>query len=225
MEDTMNDFEDILFRGSKALHFTLGEREYSRFRLYHDELIFWNRKMSLVSVKTPLDLPVKHFIDSLAVLPFIDKKARALLDIGSGAGFPGLPIKIAMTSLSVTLVDASRKKTSFLKHIIRKLCLDDVSVINGRIDTLAEQEQYRESFDIVISRASFKLPRFLELSTPFVTRGGTLIAMKGPNIKEEQDAADSIAKQLGVSVTECHSVTLPLTGDKRSVLLFRKISS
>ena len=219
----MNDFEDILYRSSKALHLSLGERECSMLRLYHDELLFWNRKMSLVSVKTPLDLPMKHFVDSLAVVPFINNEdVGTLLDIGSGAGFPSLPIKIAINSLSVTLVDASRKKTSFLKHIIRKLCLDDVSVINGRIETLAEHEEYRGSFDMVISRASFKLPLFLELGIPFVSNGGTLIAMKGPNIKEEMVSSEAIAKQLGLYLFECHPVTLPLTGDRRSVICFKK---
>lgn len=207
------------------MHISLGKRECSLFRLYHDEIIFWNKKMSLVSVKTPQDLPVKHFIDSLAVMPFIDKTADSLLDIGSGAGFPGIPIKIAMNNLSITLVDASRKKTSFLKHVIRKLSLNDASVVNGRIETLADHENYRGAFDIVISRASFKLPRFLEIAASFVNSTGTLVAMKGPNLKEEKDASESIAEKLGIYLFESHSVTLPLTGNKRYILLFRKKTS
>ena len=218
----MNDFEDILYTASKSLPITLGEREYSRLRLYHDELIFWNRKISLVSAKTPLELAVKHFIDSLVIVPFIPENAQTLLDIGSGAGFPGLPIKIARNSLSVTLVDSSRKKTSFLKHITRKLSLDNVSVVNDRIDKLSEHEKYRCSFDIVISRASFKLNRFLELGAPFVSNGGTLISMKGPNIKEELDASQPIIDQLDLYLSERHSATLPMTGDRRSILLFKK---
>ncbi|MBN2255390.1 MAG: 16S rRNA (guanine(527)-N(7))-methyltransferase RsmG [Deltaproteobacteria bacterium] len=209
--------DNILMEGSRAVGCPLGERECVLFRLYHDELIFWNRKLSLVSRSAPRDLIVKHFIDSLAVVPFIEKTALNLLDIGSGAGFPGLPIKIAMDALQVTLVDGSRKKVSFLKHLIRKLHLSNVSVFNERIETFGNRP-----FDVVISRASFKLPRFLELGGPFVAPEGTLIAMKGPNAEEELAACRPVAARLGISPPERHDITLPFTGDSRSILLFRK---
>jgi 16S rRNA (guanine527-N7)-methyltransferase len=213
----MKDFENILLEGAKAVGCPLEQRQRLLFRRYHEELIFWNRKISLVSRATPPDLLVKHIIDSLAVVPLIEKAALTLLDIGAGAGFPGLPIKIAMDRLQVVLVDGSRKKVSFLKHIIRTLCLVNVSAYNERIETFGNG-----MFDVVISRASFKLHRFLEIGVPFAAPGGTLIAMKGPHGDSELEACRPIAERLGFPLSTCHHITLPFEGERRTILLFKK---
>jgi len=219
----MERFEDILTEASEQLNLSLGDGEKALFRQYCDELLFWNRSIALVSVKSPLDIPVKHFIDSLTVLPFIDRKDAKLLDIGSGAGFPGIPLKIVIKPLMITLVESSRKKSSFLKTVVRKLDLRDVTIINERVESISGEKGPRGSFDIVISRATFKLRELIERSEPFLSPDGILIAMKGKNTTTELRESSSLAQQKGFALPECHDIELPLTGHKRKILLFKKL--
>ncbi len=172
------DISHILATGANALGITLGAREVSQFTTYYNELLSWNEKINLVSVKSDLDIPIKHFIDSLTLLPFIENKTGRLLDIGSGAGFPGIPLKIVLNSMNVSLLESSRKKTSFLKHIIRSINLTDISVIHNRAENLMEDDSYRGCFDVVTTRATLKLPEFLQMGAFFLSGNGTLIAMR-----------------------------------------------
>ncbi|MBW2637314.1 MAG: 16S rRNA (guanine(527)-N(7))-methyltransferase RsmG [Deltaproteobacteria bacterium] len=220
----MDRFEDILTEASEKINLPLGDGEKALFTQYCEELIFWNKSISLVSVKSPLDIPVKHFIDSLTVLQFIEKKSSRLLDLGSGAGFPGIPLKIVLKPLKLTLVESSRKKASFLKNVARKLDLDDVTIINERVESLLEGKDHRGSYDIVISRATFKLPELIERGAPFLSSGGTLIAMKGKNTAIEIEEATGLALKNGLALPECHDIELPMTGHKRKILLFKKLS-
>ncbi len=221
--ETMESFEDILTIASEKINIPLGEDEKALFEKYYDELILWNKTISLVSARSPLDIPVKHFIDSLTVLPFIEKKRSRLLDLGAGAGFPGIPLKIVLKPLKLTLVESSRKKANFLKHVTRRLDLDDVTVINGRIESIAGERSHRESYDIVISRATFKLPELIEQGTPFLSPGGTLIAMKGKNTEIEVRESSDLALKKGLALPEYRDIELPITGHKRKLLLFKKV--
>jgi 16S rRNA (guanine527-N7)-methyltransferase len=147
----------ILSEAANAMGIALGKGEHSLFAAYYGELLAWNRKINLVSVKSDRDIIIKHFIDSLTLLPYIRHNTCRVLDIGSGAGFPGIPLKIAVNSLKVFLLESSRKKSSFLKHVIRSLDLTDTVVIHNRAELLMD-EAYRGFFQIVTSRATFKLP-------------------------------------------------------------------
>jgi len=220
----MKELDNILLTASRELGIHLGKREIVLFKEYYRELLLWNKKMSLVSIKFPLDIPIKHFIDSLTVLPFIHDKKRNLLDIGSGAGFPGIPVKIVMGSLNVSLLDSSRKKTSFLKNIIRKLNLENTRVINMRVEQFMKEATQQGGFDVVISRASFKLPQFIETCAGFLSHQGTLIAMKGKNIDAEMKEAAKVCEKAGLYLTDCHDIQLPISGDPRKILLFEKHS-
>ena len=220
----MKELDNILLTASRELGIHLGKREIVLFKEYYRELLLWNKKMSLVSIKFPLDIPIKHFIDSLTVLPFIHDKRCNLLDIGSGAGFPGIPVKIVMGSLNVSLLDSSQKKTSFLKNIIRKLNLDNTRVINMRVEQFTQEATQQGGFDIVISRASFKLPRLIETCVDFLSHQGTLIAMKGKNIDDEMKEAATVCEKAGLYLTDCHDIQLPISGDPRKILLFKKHS-
>ena len=217
-----NNLQKILSEASSAIGVKLGEREIALFQEYYRELLFWNNKINLVSVKSDLDIPIKHFIDSLTPLSFIKNKKSSLLDIGTGAGFPGIPLKIAEDQLKVTLLDSSRKKASFLKNIIRKLQLDHTTVINRRFELLMRDETYRDTFDVIISRASFKLPQFLEMGGGFISPGGTLIAMKGINIKAELEQAEEVSQTVGLEHVGCHEFRLPITGDLRNIVIYKK---
>jgi len=217
----MEKLKDIISTASGDIGITLTAREIDLLVEYYKELLLWNKKMSLVSIKSPLDIP-KHFIDSLTVTKFIKNENSKLLDMGTGAGLPGIPLKIKMEALSVTLLDSSRKKTSFLKSVIRKLDLRDISVINGRAESLIHEKGYKGVFDIVISRAAFKISHFLILGGPFLSDGGTLIAMKGKNADDELErAADTIMKT-GLELMCVHEMKLPVTGESRQILCFHK---
>lgn len=216
------NFDEILAEAAMEIGVSLNNEQLSRFTRYYFELLTWNRKMNLVSVKSSLDLPIKHFIDSLTPLPYLMNPSARLLDIGTGAGFPGLPMKIAMPSLMVFLLESSRKKTSFLKHIIRTLGLDNTTVIHNRIEYVMANDTYRNAFDIMISRATFKLPVLLRIGAFFLAGHGIVIAMKGEQSAEEMKEALTLCDTLGFFCLPCQDVRLPVIHDRRKIILFKK---
>ena len=212
-----------LLSGAAALTGLMpGKSEISLFESYRKEILFWNNKMNLVSVKSPLDLPVKHFIDSLTAAPYLPRKDVTVLDIGAGAGFPGIPLKICMGALKLYLLESQRKKASFLKHIVRKLDLRDVTVVHKRAEDLIREGSYREFFDTVISRATLKLPKLLEMGGYFLSSSGILIAMKGTGVEKElRDALDSRPSNR-MAFLAAYDLSLPETADRRKIVIFKK---
>jgi len=212
-----------LLSGAAALTGLMpGKSEISLFESYRKEILFWNNKMNLVSVKSPLDLPVKHFIDSLTAAPYLPRKDVTVLDIGAGAGFPGIPLKICMGALKLYLLESQRKKASFLKHIVRKLDLRDVTVVHKRAEDLIREGSYREFFDTVISRATLKLPKLLEMGGYFLSSSGILIAMKGAGVEKElRDALDSRPSNR-MAFLAAYDLSLPETADRRKIVIFKK---
>ena len=225
------NLSDILSHAAGAIDIHLGERERILFSLYEIELLIWGKKINLISVRSPYDIPIKHFVDSLTPVPFIknregfalNEEKGKVLDIGTGAGFPGIPLKIAIDSLKVYLLEASRKKVSFLKHIVRTLSLDEITIIHGRCEKLMGKEIYRHIFDVVISRATFKLSQFLLMGAFFLSHDGILIAMKGPNINEELKEAATTSEKTGLICVGCHDIKLPITGDPRKIIIYKKL--
>jgi len=215
--------EEILSAAAKRMDEPLHDSQLLLFAEYYRELLFWNEKINLVSARSPLDIPVKHFIDSLTPLPFIPKEPLRLLDIGTGAGFPGIPLKIARSALKVSLLESSRKKVSFLKHIIRTLALDDTEVIHERVEHIMEDDRYTHSFDVVISRATFKLPEFLRIGSAFLVDHGTIISMKGKNVELAPADTATASDRWGVSLVSSHEIHLPVTGDVRKIMIFKKV--
>lgn len=213
---------DMLVNGAFSLGITLSEKELASFATYQRELLHWNKKINLVSVKSDLDIPIKHFLDSLTLVPFIQDTRGQVLDIGSGAGFPGIPLKIAIDALNISLLESSRKKASFLKHIIRSLHLTDITVIHNRAECLMEDETYRGSFAIIISRATLKLPQFFRMGAYFLAPKGILLAMKSKRVEEEFTEAENISQNLGFQYVARHDITLPMTGDFRTIIMYEK---
>ncbi|MGD1151455.1 MAG: 16S rRNA (guanine(527)-N(7))-methyltransferase RsmG [Syntrophales bacterium] len=213
----------ILSEAANAMGIALGKGELSLFAAYYGELLAWNSKINLVSVKSDRDIIIKHFIDSLTLLPYIRDNTCRVLDIGSGAGFPGIPLKIAVNSLKVFLLESSRKKSSFLKHVIRSLDLTDTVVIHNRAELLMD-EAYRGFFQIVTSRATFKLPQFLRMGAFFLAPRGSLIAMKGNKSDQELTEADEMSYNLGLKYIGSHDLTLPITGDFRRIIIYEKLA-
>jgi 16S rRNA (guanine527-N7)-methyltransferase len=210
----------LFMEGAKAFGIDLDEKTVDAFDLYLKELLKWNQKINLTAIRTERGIIVKHFLDSLSVFPYLSDFSF-LIDIGSGAGFPGIPLKIVRPSLDVTLIDSVRKKVDFQRHIIRRLGLGGVEAIHGRVQDRGILRSLDGQFDIVISRAFADLRTFLILSFPFLKEGGIAIAMKG---EAENDEIRLFSKAEGPQfrLPEVIRLTLPSSPFKRTILLFRK---
>lgn len=216
------DFRKILVLAAEEIGIDLPGDRLALLEAYRETLLLWNSKMNLVSLQSDLDLPVRHFIDSLTLLPHLPPGPGSLLDIGSGAGFPAIPIRIFRNDLHVTLLEASRKKCSFLKELSRRLGLQDVTVLNSRLEELLKQPQ-RRAYDVITSRATLKLPELVQKGLPLLKKGGLLAAMKGPGLDEEIAALESV-KTVDFRVVANVALSLPLTGDRRQLVLVDKPS-
>jgi 16S rRNA (guanine527-N7)-methyltransferase len=181
------EWQKLIIDGSRQLGLTIDERVCGAFTTHAAELLHWNRKINLTAITDPRDIAIRHFLDSLAPAKFIPDGVR-LLDIGTGAGFPGLPLKIFKPSLSVLLIDGTRKKVNFLKHMIRSLGLDQTEALHIRAENLEHHSQIETNFDVIISRALSDLTFFIKLATPLLATQGIIMAMKGQVDQKELDA-------------------------------------
>jgi 16S rRNA (guanine527-N7)-methyltransferase len=216
------NWPELLVQAASLMGVSLGEKQLDLFKGYYQEIMRWNEKINLMSRSSAEVTLLKNFIDSLTAIQFLPERESRVLDMGSGGGFPGIPLKIACSTLQVSLLEASRKKASFLKHILRTLQLADVTVIHERAENLRSQESCRNSFDTVISKATFKLPQLLTLGAAFLRPGGILMAMKGADISGELAEAQPAATAAGLLLTSSHALTLPVTGDRRQILIYAK---
>lgn len=196
----------------------LGEEILGDFSFYYGELVRWNTRKKLTSLRTPQEVAVKHFLDSLALSWFLSP-SEELLDIGTGAGFPGLCLKLYQKALRVVLLEASFKRVAFLRHMIRKLGLEGVKVIHGRAEDLSVVRAWEGKFDVVTSRALGPLGEFLPLADPYLKAKGRAIAMKGPNWSEELEGAKGSSSLV---LREVREFELPFGMGKRALLVFAK---
>jgi len=189
MKNNMEDFA----AAAKKLGIALNAAQLLQFESYQQALLMWNAKINLISEKSAQEIERRHFLDSLTALQFIAKKTSRIVDIGCGAGFPGIPLKIAAPDLELYLLETNRKKVSFLKHIIRLINLHSTFVLHDRVENSLKNTAWKNFFDILISRAAFKLPEMLSYGAFFLAPGGTLIALKGMDIADEfsQGATDA----------------------------------
>ena len=213
-----------LSEGAAAVGVPLGKEKLDLFAQYHRELLLWNRRINLVSEQTSREIVVRHFVDSLTPAPWIEKPDGLLIDIGSGGGFPGIPLRIALPGLQLTLVESSRKKTSFLAHIVRTLHLDNVTIIRERVEALIGEPACAGSFDTVLSRAAFKLPELLRMASFFLKPGGLLIALKGPDPQEEMAEAETVLNAAGMILAACRELCLPGTNLSRKIIIYKRLS-
>lgn len=216
------DFRSILIEAAGEMGLPMTDGQIALLEAYRETLLLWSARMNLISLQSELDLPVRHFIDSLTLLPYLPAGPGTLLDIGSGAGFPAIPVKIFRQDLHVTLLEASRKKCSFLKEVIRRLGLREISVLNCRLEELLKKDLKPSFFDVIVSRATLKLPELLRGGLPLLKPGGVLAAMKGPGLEAEAPALESL--NVKYRIVGSHPFSLPLTGDHRHILLVDKPS-
>lgn len=209
--------------GAQAIGLSLGRKQLDLFAAYHRELLLWNRRINLVSERSAREIVIRHFIDSLTPAPSIARADGLLIDLGSGAGFPGIPLAIAFSDLQVFLVEASRKKTSFLSHIIRTLDLKKVTVIRERIEALIGQQALAGRFDTVLSRAAFKLPELVRRASFFLAPGGRLLAMKGHECREEMEEAENVLAAAGMIRAAFRDVSLPRFDLSRKIIIYERL--
>lgn len=215
------EVDALLKSGSKAVGVELNPHMMKMLLIYFNELMEWNQKLNLTSLQDDRQIIIDHFIDSLSVVPHLPKSGN-LLDIGSGAGFPGLPIKIATPELAVTLLEARRKKINFLKQVILLLNLSNIAVVHGRIET-KESENQCGGFDMVIARAFAKLETVLNLAHPLLRTGGQLIAMKGREGDKELITTRALMSSLSMNVVKKVELQLPETDKKRGLFFIMKM--
>ena len=203
----------------------LGERKDALFSRYYRELVEWNRAVNLTAITEPDEAAARHFLDSLSVARVISAETLAggsLLDVGSGAGFPGLPLKLAWPGLSVTLVESVGKKAAFLRHVVDVLGLGGVQVEAGRAETLAHDTRLRESFDVVTARAVAHMAALAELTLPFCKTGGVVVAQKKAGIDDELREAERAIAALGGALERIELVDDVEPGAPRWLVVVRK---
>lgn len=216
--------KDLLFEGAKALGIVLNPYQIKQFLTYLRELKEWNKKINLTSIRDDQGIVLKHFVDSLTPLRYIEP-CSTLLDVGSGAGFPGIPLKIAGPNLHVVLVDSVRKKVSFQRYIIGQLKLDKIQAFHGRIGDKSQSLAKKQPFDVVISRALARLDKYLFLGEPYVKEGRYIIAMIGRFKKQEIKRHEKLLSTLNLIHTQTVHLSLPFLNEERTLLFFKKTHS
>jgi 16S rRNA (guanine527-N7)-methyltransferase len=211
--------------GAQRIGLSLAPAQLQQFACYRELLLDWNQRVNLTAITDPQDVLTKHFLDSLACLFPVPQPAREkplmLLDIGSGAGFPGLPLQIVFPNWQVTLLEATGKKVHFLEAIIASLGLSQARAIQGRAEELAHNPQHRARYDLVTARGLAALPTLLEYCLPFCCPGGLVIGPKKGNISEEVEQGKRAATTLGGSFVEIRPFSLPGLEDQRVLVVFR----
>jgi len=197
-----------LIDGAKRLGLPLTAEQVASFQLYYEELVRWNRRVNLTAIVDYEEVQLKHFLDSLTVALALKEMPSRTLDIGTGGGLPGVPLKILYPGIGLTLVDSVHKKAAFLHHLVDRLGLEGVEVLAERAERLAHDERYRQRFDLVLSRGVAKLATLAELALPFCSLGGAFIAMKKGEIDDEIDAAKQAIDILGGRLREVKRVSL-----------------
>ena len=200
----------------------IAEEQMKKYFFYMELLLEWNQKMNLTAITDPKEIILKHFVDSMTISPYI-KQEKKVIDVGTGAGFPGIPLAIICPNTSFTLIDALNKRISFLKEVVTKLQLSNVVVEHARAEDFAKEN--REKYDIATSRAVANLPVLLEYLLPFVKKEGKCICMKGPNIQEELDEAKKAITVLGGELEKVDYFHLRETEIERNNVVIKKIKN
>ena len=211
-------FKEKLIQKSPELTLEMQQQ----FEDYMKLLLEWNEKINLTAITEEDDIILKHFVDSLRISKYI-KEGKTIVDVGTGAGFPGIPVKIARKDVKVTLVDSLNKRILFLQDVIEKLQLKQIETLHFRAEEFGQNKKYRESFDIATSRAVANLSTLVEYLLPLVKVGGICICMKGSEIKEELESSKNAIQTLGGEIEQIEEFTLPESDIKRNIVVIKKV--
>ena len=214
--------------GAIKLGLELNQKQLEQFYIYYQELLDWNQRLNLTAITDYEEVQIKHFLDSLTVILALRQPVGGmdfrLIDVGAGAGLPGIPLKILLPNIRLVLLEATAKKAVFLHHLKQKLGLDNIEIVVGRAEEVAHEAQYREKFDVVLSRAVAPLPTLVELTLPFCTIGGSFIAQKKGAIDPEISRASQAISTLGGNLREVKRIDLEEFTDERQLIIIDKIS-
>lgn len=215
--------EEELIQLAKMINIDLTEKNVKDFFCYMKMLKEWNNKINLTAITEDKEIILKHFIDSLVILKYI-KDNSSLIDVGTGAGFPGIPLKIVKEDIKLTLLDSLKKRLEFLSEVCKTLDISNVNIIHGRAEDYGIDSNYRENFDVVTARAVANLNVLAEYCLPLVKNDGIFICMKGNNVEEIKEATKAIEK-LGGKIENIEKINLPSSDIERNIIIIRKIKS
>lgn len=206
---------------SKEIGILLHEEQINQFYGYMQLLLEWNQKINLTAITKPEEIILKHFIDSMTIVKYIEENTK-LIDIGTGAGFPGIPLKIIRPDIQIILIDSLNKRIKFLKEVIEKLGLEKIQALHFRVEELGKNKIYRETFDYATSRAVANLATLAEYMLPLVKKNGYCISMKGPNIEEEKQQSYKAISILGGKLEKVDKFQLPQSNIDRNIVIIHK---
>jgi len=213
----------MLIDGLKELGIDVSERKLEKLLLFEKIMLEWNEKVNLTAITEEREIFIKHFIDSATCLSTgYLKEGMNVIDIGTGAGFPGIPIKILKDSLKMTLLDSLKKRVSYLNDAAMRLDLKDINTVHGRAEEAGSSKIYRETYDIVLSRAVAAMNVLCEYCLPFIKVGGYFLCQKGPDIRSEMEEAKAAIKMLGGIIKEIKEYQLPFSDIKHSIIIIEK---
>ncbi|MBJ7895332.1 16S rRNA (guanine(527)-N(7))-methyltransferase RsmG [Bacillus atrophaeus] len=202
---------------------SLSSRQLEQFELYYEMLVEWNEKINLTSITEKKEVYLKHFYDSITAAFYVDfKQVNTICDVGAGAGFPSLPIKICFPHLQISIVDSLNKRITFLEKLAEALQLENTSFYHDRAETFGQRQDLRESYDIVTARAVARLSVLSELCLPLVKKNGLFVALKAASAEEELKAGKKAITTLGGELEQVHSFKLPLEESDRNIIVMRK---
>lgn len=213
---------DLLYRRARALGLALTSGQLASFQTYYEELMAWNERFNLTTITEYEEVQIRHFLDSLSCLLALDldvNESLSCIDVGAGAGFPGLPLKIVWPRLSLTLLESTGKKVTFLQHLIERLQVEEAKAIKGRAEELGRDPAHRENYDLVLARAVASLPVLVEYTLPFCRLGGMVIAQKGTEAQAEAEAAKPGMAILGGQLRGVQAVPLPGLTERHLVVI------
>lgn len=215
------EFEEEILKYCKEIDIVITEKEIKNLYQYMKLMLEWNKNVNLTAITDEKEVIIKHFIDSISINKYI-KEANNVMDVGTGAGFPGIPLKILNEDTDFILVDSLNKRINFLEEVKKELSLNKLKLLHARAEELAKDKEYRENIDIVISRAVARLRILVEYMLPFLKENGLCICMKGPNIEEELEESKKALDILGGKIEDIEHIILP--GNlERNIILIRKI--
>ena len=219
----MEEFVQIT---NSMLGIELSKIQINALNYYENELIKWNKKFNLTTIKEPEKIRVKHFLDSLTCSLEIDSFfGDEIIDVGTGAGFPGIPLKIVNPEIKLTLVESVGKKVEFCKHILHNIGINDVEIIHSRVETLGQKEEYRQKFQWAVARAVAIMPTLVEYILPLLKVNGVMIAMKGPDAPAEAHEAEYATTLLGGHLRKLRRITLPGVAEDRYIVVIDKVAA